>query len=112
MSVVVEIDGRHRLIAKGAPEEIMSRCTQFELDGQVLPIEPVIIADLREEYLDLNANGFRVLALAYRDFQPKAAYSKADECELVLQGYVAFLDPPKESAGPRHRRGCRSTACG
>ncbi len=76
----------------------MSRCTKFELDGQVLPIEPVIVADLREEYLDLNTDGFRVLALAYRDFTPKAAYSKADECELVLHGYVAFLDPPKESA--------------
>jgi Mg2+-importing ATPase len=99
MSVVVETDGRHRLIAKGAPEEIMSRCTQFELNGQVLPIEPVIVADLREEYMDLSADGFRVLALAYRDFTPKAAYSKADECELILHGYVAFLDPPKESAG-------------
>ncbi len=99
MSVVVETDGRHRLIAKGAPEEIMSRCTQFELNGQVLPIEPVIVADLREEYMDLSADGFRVLALAYRDFTPKAAYSKADECELTLHGYVAFLDPPKESAG-------------
>jgi Mg2+-importing ATPase len=100
MSVVVEMDGRHRLIAKGAPEEIMSRCTRFELDGQVLPIEPVIVADLREEYLDLNTDGFRVLALAYRDFTPRplAAYSKADESELVLHGYVAFLDPPKESA--------------
>ena len=62
MSVVVETDGRHRLIAKGAPEEIMSRCTRFELDGQVLPIEPVIVADLREEYMDLSADGFRVLA--------------------------------------------------
>ena len=105
MSVVVEMDGQQRLIAKGAPEEIMSRCTRFELDGQVLPIEPVIVADLREEYLDLNTDGFRVLALAYRDFTPKAAYSKADECELVLHGYVAFLDPPKESAARGHRGG-------
>ena len=93
-----DADGQHRLIAKGAPEEILSRCTQFELDGQVLPIEPVIVADLREEYLDLSTDGFRVLALAYRDFTPKAAYSKDDECDLVLHGYVAFLDPPKESA--------------
>ena len=99
MSVVVEMDGRQRLIAKGAPEEIMSRCTQFELDGKILPIEPVIVADLREEYTELNANGFRVLALAYRDFSPpRTAYTKADECQLILHGYVAFLDPPKESA--------------
>ena len=65
------MDGRHRLIAKGAPEEIMSRCTRFELNGQVLPIDPVIVADLREEYNDLSADGFRVLALAYAIRRPR-----------------------------------------
>ena len=48
--------------------------------------------------MELSANGFRVLALAYREFEPRAAYAKADESELILHGYVAFLDPPKETA--------------
>jgi Mg2+-importing ATPase len=101
MSVVVRLpDGRHSLICKGAPEEVFRRCGGFELDGERCPMEHVIIEDLREEYLDLSADGFRVLALACKDVEPKAAYSKEDECDLTLKGYVAFLDPPKDSARP------------
>jgi Mg2+-importing ATPase len=101
MSVVVKTpQGRHRLICKGAPEAIFDRSTQFELDGVIYPIEPLLIAELREEYMELSANGFRVLAVAYRDFEPRAAYSRDDEQNLILKGYVAFLDPPKESARP------------
>jgi Mg2+-importing ATPase len=104
MSVVVRLpDGRHRLICKGAPEEVFRRCTRFELSGEVLDINPALIEDLRDEYDDLGRDGFRVLALAYRDFDPRPAYTKADEADLVLRGYVAFLDPPKESAGPAIR---------
>ena len=47
-----------------------------------------------------SADGFRVLAIAYKDVEPQAAYSKDDERDLVLKGYVAFLDPPKDSAAP------------
>src|ERR1019366_6107311 len=45
-----------------------------------------------------DSNGFRVLAVAFRDLEPKAAYSKDDERDLVLRGYVAFLDPPKDTS--------------
>ena len=72
MSVVVETpEGRHRLICKGAPEAVFQRCNRFELDGEVYPIDPLLIADLKEEYDDLSADGFRVLALAYQ--RPRAA---------------------------------------
>jgi len=99
MSVVVETpDGRHRLICKGAPEALFDRCTEFELEGEVNEISSILIADLREEYESLSRDGFRVLALAYRDFEPRAAYSKDDESSLILAGYLAFLDPPKETA--------------
>jgi Mg2+-importing ATPase len=99
MSVVVETqDHRHRLICKGAPEEVFKRCVSFQLDDQIEPISDVLIQDLREEHEDLSREGFRVLALAYRDFSPQRAYSKQDELDLVLAGYVAFLDPPKETA--------------
>jgi Mg2+-importing ATPase len=98
MSVVVANGGGCRLVAKGAPEEIMKRCNRFELNGKLYPVDPVLFADLREEHFDLSADGFRVLAIAYKDLEKKPAYSKADEAELVLAGYVAFLDPPKDSA--------------
>jgi len=99
MSVVVEAPkGVHRLICKGAPEAVFTRCTRFELDAQVNPIDESLIADLREEYESLSRDGFRVLALAYRDFEPRHSYAKDDESDLILAGYAAFLDPPKETA--------------
>jgi Mg2+-importing ATPase len=101
MSVVVKMpDGKHRLICKGAPEEVFRRSDTFELDGEHRPMQRVIIEDLREEYLNLSTNGFRVLALAFKDLDPKPAYTKDDETHLVLKGYLAFLDPPKDSAAP------------
>lgn len=101
MSVVVKMpNGTHRMICKGSPEEVFKRCTRFELNGEFFPIDEAIVHDLKEEYDDLGRDGFRVLALAYRDLDPRPTYSKADEAELILRGYVAFLDPPKESARP------------
>jgi Mg2+-importing ATPase len=101
MSVIVETpEGKTRLICKGAPEEVFKRCTEFEYDGETLPMETVLIEDLREEYRRLSADGFRVLAIAYRDLDRKSAYAKSDECDLVLRGYIAFFDPPKETTMP------------
>jgi Mg2+-importing ATPase len=91
---------RHRLICKGAPESVFNRCTQFELDGELYPMDQLLLEDLKEEYDRLSADGFRVLALAYSDSDPKPAYSKDDEHNLILKGYVAFLDPPKETVAP------------
>lgn len=99
MSVVVETpQGKHQLICKGAPEEVFKRCAFFELDGEVDAMDPMLIEDLRDEHETLSRDGFRVLALAHRDFVPRSTYSKEDESELILAGYVAFLDPPKETA--------------
>jgi len=101
MSVVVETpQDTHRIITKGAPEEVFKRCTRFELNGQLCPLEPIFIQDLKEEHEALSQDGFRVLAIAYKDVPRKPAYSKADEGEMILRGYLAFLDPPKETAGP------------
>lgn len=101
MSVVIATSqNRARLICKGAPEAVCRQCTHYELGGEVRPIEPILIADLREEYEDLSAEGFRVLAVAYRDLDLRSSYAKDAEASLVLKGYVAFLDPPKESTAP------------
>ncbi|MBI4982328.1 MAG: HAD family hydrolase, partial [Candidatus Omnitrophica bacterium] len=99
MSVVVEFEGKHRIITKGAPEEVFKRCAKYELEGEVLDIDQLIIADLKSECDELSSDGFRVLAVAYKDFENnKDKYSKDDEQGLILKGYIAFFDPPKSSA--------------
>jgi Mg2+-importing ATPase len=99
MSVVVALpDGTRRLVCKGAPEEVFARSTHFENEGEILPMERMLMDDLRLEHERLSADGFRVLAIAYRDLPDKPAYSRGDEADLVLRGYVAFFDPPKETA--------------
>jgi P-type Mg2+ transporter len=99
MSVVVKTPSNaHRLICKGAPEEVFKRCGQYLLDGELHPMDDVLHADLKKEFDRLSSDGFRVLAIAYRDLESKPAYSKADESELILRGFAAFLDPPKDSA--------------
>jgi Mg2+-importing ATPase len=101
MSVVVETpEDTYRIITKGAPEEVFRRCARFELEGLEYPMDRAVIDDLRLEYEALSEDGFRVLAVAYKDTPRKAAYSKADENDMVLRGYIAFLDPPKETAHP------------
>ena len=100
MSVVVRTpEGNDRIISKGAPEAILPRCSDFELDGELSPMEHIRINELRREYEHLGRNGFRVLAIASKDVEPKhSGYSRDDEKDLILNGYLAFLDPPKDTA--------------
>ncbi len=99
MSVMVEeAEGKAVLLAKGAPEEIFLRCSQFELDGKLSPMNPDLMVGLKQEYDDLSNDGFRVLAVATKELPGKQICTKDDECDLILRGYVAFLDPPKTSA--------------
>jgi Mg2+-importing ATPase len=96
MSVVVTMNGTHRFISKGAPEEIFARCSKYEIDGNTLEINETVLDELKGEYDSLSLQGFRVLAIAYRDIvDKKEVYSRDDENNLILKGYVAFLDPPK-----------------
>jgi Mg2+-importing ATPase len=100
MSVVVNYEGgRHRLIAKGAPEEIFKRCDRYEIGGSAANIDELHLPGLKAEVDKLNSEGFRVLAIAYKD-EPdsQTIFTKNDESGLILKGYVAFLDPPKPSA--------------
>jgi len=100
MSVVVRTpEGKDRIISKGAPEAIFPRCRDFELDGERSPMEHVRIDELRREYEHLSRSGFRVLAIASRDVESRnAGYGRDDEKDLTLNGYLAFLDPPKDTA--------------
>ena len=100
MSVVVEQDHQtHILICKGAVEEIFSVCSKAERHGETVALAQEHLADLQTVIRELNEDGFRVIAVAYKEVPARAEpYSVADESDLVLSGYVAFLDPPKESA--------------
>ncbi len=99
MSVVVDYDGDHVLICKGAVEEVYDCCSHYTIGDEVYPLIEMIRDNLFEEVDSLNRDGFRVLAIAYREFsQQKTNFSVKDESELILMGYVAFFDPPKASA--------------
>lgn len=99
MSVVVEFEGDHVLICKGAVEEIYACCTQYQLDEEVYPLIDMIRVDLFEEVSRLNTEGYRCLAIAYREFpREQTRFTTQDESSLILLGYIAFLDPPKDSS--------------
>ncbi|VVE36005.1 magnesium-translocating P-type ATPase [Pandoraea capi] len=105
MSVVVseisESGDHHELICKGAVEEVMSVCSRVQHGANIEPLTPDVLARLRRVTADLNAEGLRVVAVASRHLPPvRDSYGIADESDLVLVGYIAFLDPPKESTAP------------
>lgn len=100
MSVIVsESDGRHLLVCKGAVEEVFAVCNRVDRNGEIEPIEEHHYDRLLDVTSEFNDDGFRVIAVAYKELaEGQRAYSVADEDALVLAGYIAFLDPPKESA--------------
>ena len=102
MSVIVEDNrGHHILICKGAVEEIMHLSTHVEVNGEVLEVTPEHDVHRKQRVAQLNSEGFRVIAVAYRVFPKDNAephYTVQDESDMTLLGYLAFLDPPKESA--------------
>ena len=103
MSVVLgRDDGAHILICKGAVEEVFAACKHYSIDSETGPLDDSHFAAAKEMTAKLNADGFRVVAVAYKEMPPtQTAYSVADEADLTLLGYIAFLDPPKETAPRR-----------
>ena len=102
MSVVLERgDGAHILICKGAVEEVFAVCTRYTIGDEVGALDESHFAAAKDTTAKLNADGFRVIALAFKEMpQAQTSYSVADETRLTLLGYIAFLDPPKETAAP------------
>ncbi len=99
MSVIIDYEETHVLICKGAVEEVFNSCDKYQVDEEIYPLIDMIKSDLIEEYQRLSADGYRVLAIAYNEFpRTKEVFSVQDEKELILLGYVAFFDPPKDSA--------------
>jgi len=108
MSVVVEdTTGLNTLICKGAVEEVLGLCTRVEVKGEIIEVLPEHDAKRRQIADDLNGQGFRVIALAYKQMPgatDEPTYAIKDESDLILLGFLAFLDPPKDTAAEALKR--------
>ncbi len=99
VSVVAEKDRERFLISKGAPEEIFKVSEYCEIDGLVYDISDELRKKIEQKYFDLSSEGLRVLGVAYKKLKiEKSVYTINDENGMVFIGFVAFLDPPKETA--------------
>ncbi len=103
MSVVLEsiVRGgkKRQLITKGAVEEVVSVCKFVEYEGRVIPLTDEIKTEVFQMVEKLNEDGMRVLAVAQKnDVPPEGVFGVKDESDMVLMGFLAFLDPPKETA--------------
>ena len=104
MSVVVHeaLKNRDILICKGAAEELLAVCNSVQVNGNIIPLDDSLRNLALKLRTDLNEDGLRVIAVAIKhvSITPNKQYGIADECDLVLIGFIVFLDPPKESAAP------------
>ena len=97
-TVVQNRDGKTQMVTKGAVEEMLSICSFAECYGKVRQMTKELKSRILATVDDLNEKGFRVLAIAQKSNpSPAGAFGVTDECDMVLMGYLAFLDPPKES---------------
>lgn len=100
MSVVIEDrQGKRQIITKGAVEEMLNVCSYAEFDGQVRPLAETLKLTAKGISEEMNQKGMRVLAVAQKSFIEKEGnFAIEDENDMVLIGFLAFLDPPKPSA--------------
>jgi P-type Mg2+ transporter len=100
LSVAVEENQQTVLITKGAPEEVLTVITRYELDGGKFDLTSEIKSKLERQYNYLSSQGYRVLGVCYRDVQEKKeTFSVADEINMTFLGFIAFMDPLKATAG-------------
>ncbi len=99
VSVLIDDGHKRWLVVKGAAEEMLRLCTEFEVADTRQTIDDAARQDIQSRYHALEADGLRVLGIAWREVPKDHAHAVVnDESELVLSGFVAFLDPPKASA--------------
>ena len=99
LSVIVSDGSKKQMITKGAVEEILNICTLVDNDGQVEPITKSIKDNIRKISRKLNEDVLRVVAVCQKnDILQNETFDVSDEKNMVLLGFIGFLDPPKESA--------------
>ena len=99
LSIVVRTNGACMIITKGAPEGVLAVCTSIEIGGECRSLVDEERERCTETFRRLSANGLRVLAVAYRQVDRAGGWKRADECDLVLAGFLTFLDPPIKGVG-------------
>ncbi len=111
MSVVIDYEDRHVLICKGAVEEVASVCENYQVDEDINPLIRLIRDDLMDEYRSLSAEGYRVLAIAYREFdRTKQVFAVADESELTCSATSPSSTRPRTPLpGPSTRSAVRAS---
>ena len=102
MSVVVaENTDAHQLICKGALQEILNVCSQVRYNGDIVPLDETMLRRIQRVTETQNRQGLRVVAVATKYLPARSDdYHRVDESDLILEGYIAFLDPPKETTAP------------
>ncbi|MGQ9781256.1 MAG: magnesium-translocating P-type ATPase [Nitrososphaeria archaeon] len=99
VSVVTEYEKQRLLIAKGAPEEILKVSAYCEVDDKVYDLMTELQNKIHERYEELSSQGFRVLGVSYKRVrEDKQIYTVDDEKDMIFLGFVAFIDPPKQTA--------------
>jgi Mg2+-importing ATPase len=99
VSIVVSRGSGRLLVTKGAPEEVLTICAHAEAAEGAVDLTESVKEKILTQYRDLSAQGFRVLGVSYRKLRnEKTSYSVGDENDMVFLGFVAFLDPPKQTA--------------
>ena len=97
---MVSNNGENLLITKGAPEEISKVISFYEVDGKIFELNDEARSNIERRHRELSTQGFRVLAISYlAEDKSKINYSVTDENKMVFLGFIAFIDPLKETAG-------------
>ncbi|MFY9996749.1 MAG: magnesium-translocating P-type ATPase [Leclercia sp.] len=102
MSVVVSEQAEvHQLICKGALQEMLNVCTLVRYNGDIVPLDATMLRRIKRVTDTLNRQGLRVVAVGSKILPAREGdYQRIDESDLILEGYIAFLDPPKETTAP------------
>nr|WP_272947664.1 magnesium-translocating P-type ATPase [Carnobacterium divergens] len=99
LTVAVNNEGHQLMITKGAVEEMMKICSHVEINDEVIPLTDSLREKMLTVSVDMNQDGMRVLGVAYKkEVHDTAIYSIADENEMILAGFMGFLDPAKKSS--------------
>ncbi len=98
VSIIVDFEGKQLFITKGAPEGISRVCSYYMFQGQILDKTYETERKIQQKFRELSEEGYRVLAISYKRLkETKGKYSMTDESDMVFLGFIAFIDPPKET---------------